>query len=110
MLDPIWDEIATLKLKMEKDMEINPGNNNETRCGWCHRRGLHLEGKSSCPGKDLNATQARKLLKGVPKSLGMGSIKEQGCAQLVTKIAGEPGGDIDTMIAIVRKEHFNMDA
>ena len=109
MMDPIWDEIANLKAKLDTRVleEPPPSGNTESRCGWCHRKGLHQEGKGHCPGKDITAAQARKLLKGVPKSLGPAVIKE-GCTLLAAKIAEEPNGDIDTMINSIRKDNYKM--
>lgn len=112
MLDPVWEEVAALRKLVEAKNptgETPPTPGGEvTRCGWCHRKNLHPEGKNNCPGKDLTAVQARKLLKGVPKTAGIGTIK-QGCVNLAGKVTADSNADVDELIKQERVSQFGME-
>jgi hypothetical protein len=109
LLDPLWDRVHELQQKSEESggSSTATGNNKSTRCSWCHRTGLHGEGKTNCPAKDLSATQARKLLKDVTKSTGLAKVK-QACVEFANQKAADPDGDIDAIIATVRSSHLGL--
>jgi hypothetical protein len=105
LLDPLWDRVHELQQKVDEPGSGNAGVNGAAaptkRCGWCHLTGIHTGGKTLCPAKDLTSSQARKLLKGVTKSVGMAKIK-QACLEFASRIAADADGDIDEIVASVR--------
>lgn len=109
LLDPLWDRVHALQQKSEESggSSTATGGNKSTRCSWCHRTGLHSEGRTNCPAKDLSAAQARKLLKDVPKSTGLTKVK-QACVEFANQKAADPDGDIDAIITTVRSSHLGL--
>ena len=109
LLDPLWDRVHDLQQKYDESggSTTTSGGGKSSRCAWCHRNGLHAEGKTNCPAKDLSCTQARKLLKGVQKSVGLAKIK-QACTEFANQLAANADGDVDEIIANVRSSQLGL--
>lgn len=108
LLDPLWDRVHDLQQKLdEAGSSTDTNSSTGRRCGWCHRIGLHAEGQANCPGKVVSASQARKLLKGVPKTVGSAKIK-QAFNELASRLTADPDGDVETIVTEIRSSHLGM--